>query len=75
MKQKKKQPIDLTKSLEEGIMFFVQCRGVAQFGSVLGSGPRGREFESHHSDQVRPGAKPAPGLFFCFTQMSQNTAV
>ena len=26
-------------------------RGVAQFGSALGSGPRGREFESPHSDQ------------------------
>ena len=26
-------------------------RGVAQFGSVLGSGPRGHEFESRHSDQ------------------------
>ena len=26
-------------------------RGVAQFGSVLGSGPRGRGFESRHSDQ------------------------
>lgn len=26
-------------------------RDVAQFGSARGSGPRGREFESHHSDQ------------------------
>ena len=26
-------------------------RGVAQFGSVLEWGSRGREFESHHSDQ------------------------
>ena len=26
-------------------------RGVAQFGRVLGSGPRGRMFESSHSDQ------------------------
>ena len=25
-------------------------RGVAQFGRVLGSGPRGRRFESSHSD-------------------------
>ena len=25
-------------------------RGVAQPGSVRGSGPRGREFESHHPD-------------------------
>ena len=28
-------------------------RGVAQFGSALGSGPRGRRFESCHSDQSR----------------------
>ena len=28
-------------------------RGVAQFGSALGSGPRGRRFESCHSDQFR----------------------
>ena len=28
-------------------------RGVAQFGSALGSGPRGQEFESPHSDQIR----------------------
>ena len=26
-------------------------RGVAQFGRVLGSGPRGRWFESSHSDE------------------------
>ena len=26
-------------------------RGVAQFGSALGSGPRGRGFESRHLDQ------------------------
>ena len=28
-------------------------RGVAQFGRVLGSGPRGRGFESRHSDHFR----------------------
>ena len=27
------------------------CRGVAQFGSALGSGPRGRWFKSSHLDQ------------------------
>lgn len=31
--------------------FAVVSRSVAQFGSALGSGPRGRGFESHHSDQ------------------------
>ena len=28
-------------------------RGVAQFGSALGSGPRGRWFKSSHSDQSK----------------------
>ena len=28
-------------------------RGIAQFGSALGSGPRGRGFESRYSDQLR----------------------
>ena len=28
-------------------------RGVAQFGRVLGSGPRGRAFESRHSDHMK----------------------
>lgn len=28
-------------------------RGVAQFGRVLGSGPRGRRFKSSHSDHIR----------------------
>ena len=33
-------------------------RGVAQFGRALGSGPRGRVFESPHSDQLAvPTAK------------------
>ena len=31
----------------------VVIRGVAQFGSVLEWGSRGREFESRHSDQKR----------------------
>ena len=30
---------------------FVLSRGIAQFGSVLGSGPRGRGFKSRYSDQ------------------------
>ena len=31
-------------------------RGVAQFGRVLGSGPRGRRFKSSHSDQQKTKA-------------------
>ena len=34
---------------------FDQNRGVAQFGRVLGSGPRGRRFKSSHSDHVGAG--------------------
>lgn len=33
----------------------MNLRGVAQFGSALGSGPRGRGFESRHSDQKNKG--------------------
>ena len=32
------------------VKYFLRCRGIAQFGSVLGSGPRGRGFESRYSD-------------------------
>lgn len=32
------------------MILFVLKRGVAQFGSVLGSGPRGRVFESRRPD-------------------------
>ena len=30
-------------------------RGVAQLGRALGSGPRGREFDSRHSDHLKNG--------------------
>ena len=30
-----------------------KCRGVAQFGSALVSGTRGREFESRRPDQIK----------------------
>ena len=43
-------------------------RGVAQFGRALGSGPRGRVFKSHHSDQQkRPETVYSCGFrFFSF---------
>ena len=31
----------------------LRCRGIAQFGSALGSGPRGRRFKSCCSDHMR----------------------
>ncbi len=40
-------------------------RRVAQPGRALRSGRRGREFESHPSDQLQK-AKGYPSAFFCF---------
>ena len=41
-------------------------RGVAKLGIALGSGPRGRGFESRHSDQrLLPDFLGSPGAFFC----------
>ena len=41
-------------------------RGVAKFGIALGSGPRGRGFESRHSDQrLLPDFLGSPGVLFC----------
>lgn len=37
---------------------------MAQFGRALGSGPRGRVFESPHSDQIKPEANVS-GFLFC----------
>ena len=39
-------------------------RGVAQFGSALGSGPRGRGFKSRHLDHKRAEGFCLP--LFCF---------
>lgn len=43
----------LTKQKRCGIILSVEYRGVAQLGRVLGSGPRGRAFESRHSDHKK----------------------
>ncbi len=43
--------------------------GCSAAGSVLGSGPRGRAFESPHSDQSSAGSDFSdPALFFCFNE-------
>ena len=49
----------LTKCKEHCIIAYVpksreRCPGVAQFGSALEWGSRGREFDSRHSDQKKP---------------------
>ena len=36
----------------------VECRGVAQLGSALVSGTRGREFESRRPDQIEKAEEP-----------------
>ena len=36
----------------------VECRGVAQLGSALVSGTRGREFESRRPDQLQKAEEP-----------------
>ncbi len=41
-------------------------RGVAKFGIALGSGPRGRGFESRHSDHRKSLEKPMFFRVFCF---------
>ena len=46
------------------LLFLIFLRGVAQLGSALGSGPRGRRFESCRSDQQR--GVPIGAFFFCF---------
>ena len=39
-------------------------RGVAQFGSALGSGPRGHGFESRHSDHIAAGFIACGDFFY-----------
>ena len=42
-----------TIDIDAEICYNVACyRGVAQLGRALGSGPRGRVFESPHSDHI-----------------------
>ena len=40
-------------------------RGVAQFGSAFGSGPKGRRFKSCHLDQKTAGNLRISGFFLC----------
>ena len=46
------------------IILKYEKRGVAQLGSALGSGPRGRWFESSHSDHKKEGASRMLLLFY-----------
>ena len=62
----------IPKSSKKSLTFAVfatimneQIRGVAKFGIALGSGPRGRGFESRHSDQN-------PQIFVQEAQISED---
>ena len=46
-------------------------RGVAQFGSALGSGPRGRGFKSRRLDQKKGCTSVQP--FFCVKVIRDGT--
>ena len=45
-----------------------KCRGVAQFGSALVSGTRGREFESRRPDQIKNFRNRMRMRFFLFVK-------
>ena len=46
-----------------------KCRGVAQFGSALVSGTRGREFESRRPDQIKNFRNRMKMRFFLFLRL------
>lgn len=45
-----------------------KCRGVAQFGSALVSGTRGREFESRRPDQIKNFRNRMRMRFFLYAE-------
>ncbi len=47
-----------------------KCRGVAQFGSALVSGTRGREFESRRPDQIKNFRNRMRMRFFLFLRLN-----
>mgnify|MGYP007076759719 CR=1 FL=1 len=54
---------------------FVLSRGIAQFGSVLGSGPRGRGFKSRYSDQKETTVKTVVSFFTLLKSRDLKTVV
>ena len=50
-------------------------RGVAQFGSAFGSGPKGRRFKSCHLDQKEPETERFPVLFCLFCRTAPSLAL
>ena len=54
------------------VYIIIVKRGVAQFGSALGSGPRGREFESRHLDQKKQ-SRQKPNLLFLLVKRNLSS--
>ena len=50
-------------------------RGVAQFGSAFGSGPKGRGFESRRFDQKKPETERFPVLFLSLLHKAPSLAL
>ena len=50
-------------------------RGVAQFGSAFGSGPKGRRFKSCHLDQKKPETERFPVLFLSLFHKAPSLAL
>ena len=50
-------------------------RGVAQFGSAFGSGPKGRRFKSCHLDQKKPETERFPVLFLSLLHKAPSLAL
>ena len=57
-----------------GFDIIAEYLGVAQFGRVLGSGPRGRRFKSSHSDHKK-AKSPCDSLFFYYLRCVEPTAL
>ena len=54
-------------------ILLISVPGCSAVGSVLGSGPRGREFKSRHSDQNRQGSIRNLSIYFlCRMRLSSS---
>ena len=53
-------------------ILLISVPGCSAVGSVLGSGPRGREFKSRHSDQKSTGFDKKPVDLLCRMRLSSS---
>ena len=61
--QDRTRKFHLTKGLAANIIDKLNISGCSAVGSALGSGPRGRGFDSRHSDQKGTVARLSPFLY------------